>query len=336
MEKEKKFWVSSGGVYPELVKEICESPEIGPEHHLEASLKRFASGELLPKPTKSVRGSEVILTQCFLEGHNGYSVNDALVESYLYADACVRADADEVTMLWPNPPYNRQERKSSGREPISAAATFSMAEAMGVHRIVSVDMHAPATQGAFKGPFNHLTAHDLIRDNIAARIHGEGLSSMIVAPDAGALKNNEKYADELGLDITFMPKKRSVEADSNGLVTRGVQLASVAGKNVYIIDDMIDTGGTLISAVDALKENGAKSVVALATHGLFSASAAERFRRSQIDQIVVTDTVPQYHNKELLGDRLEVMPIAPLLARAISRIVRDESVSELFHDQNNT
>lgn len=335
MKKNNDFYIASGGVHPELAKDICAENEIGEDHFLETSLKHFKSGELLPKPKESVRGKEVFFVQSFLEGENGYSVNDALMENYLFVDACRRADAAEVTAVWPMMPYARQDRKASGREPISAATVLQLARAAGIHRIVSVDMHAPQSQGAFTGPFNHITAHDLILDNIKGRLYDNWDPAMIVAPDAGALKNNETYAEELKLDVTFMPKKRSVEASSNGLITRDKKLEYVEDQHVFIIDDMIDTGGTLISAAEALKENGAKSVIALATHGLFSNHGAERLADSVIDQVVVTDTIPQSKHKEIMGDKLEVIRIAPLLARTIRRIVDDESVSELFHDQNN-
>lgn len=334
MAKNNNFYVASGGVYPELVGEICENGNITTERLMPTEHKVFANGELMSSVKESVRGSDVFVVQSALQGHNGYSVNDALIDSLSLADSCTRAGARRIIGVYPQFPYDRQDKKSAPREPIMAKLAADQMRAANIDQVVSIDVHAAQVQGFFDGPFTHLTAHDLLRDHAAKLMLGKEASSIVIAPDEGALKNNNKYARELGLgNAIFMPKEREVVSGGNGGVMRINQSYNVQDMDTYLFDDKLDTGNTLITAAEELKDEGARSIVVLATHGLFSNQAASRLKDSVIDKIVVTNTVPQYESKMILQDKLEVISIAQLLGDAISRIANNESVSELFNDK---
>jgi ribose-phosphate pyrophosphokinase len=270
--------------------------------------------------------------QTFLKDQHGYSVNDALVELGLMADAGGRASANSLTAVMPLFPYARQDRQSRGREPISAAFAIRLLATSGIERILTVDMHSQQTPAAFNGPFDHLTARPLILEKIQEIIAGQQNRTVIVAPDAGRVKESEEYANQLDVDVVMIPKSR--RRDNSAEIARSGYVSGVGGQNAIIIDDMIDTAGTLVSAAEVLHNSGAKSIIACATHGLFSNPAIARFKASPIDKVVVTDTVPQSHHQKKLNDKLTVLEIAPLIAEAIGQIATGGSISKMFGDTN--
>jgi ribose-phosphate pyrophosphokinase len=298
---------------------------------IDAGIKTFPSGEIGAKFVESVRNQNLFLYQAFAR-HNGYSVNDALVEMGLMADAAVRASAGEITAVCPLFPYARQDRKASGREPISAAWATRLLAMSGVGRIVTVDLHSAQTQAVFNGPFDHLTAMPMITDAIAGRIDGEQHRSVVISPDAGRAKVAEELAQDLDVEMIVMPKSRGRQDSSQ--ISRSGTVGDVRNMICYINDDMIDTGGTIASAAESLREAGARSVIVCATHGLFNGAAGRKLNKAPIDGIIVTNTVPQKASQEMFGDKLQVLDVAPMLAEAIGRIARGESLSKMFGGKN--
>jgi ribose-phosphate pyrophosphokinase len=272
--------------------------------------------------------------QTFAQNYeHGLSVNDALVETMLLIDAARRSSAREITVVIPYLGYSRQDRKAKGREPISAAIVTRMLEMAGAHRLVTVDVHSPQIQGTFHGPFDHLVAGGLLLKGIAAEIGSQDPELFaVVSPDTGRAKASERAADELGIRLRHLQKKRDRSDSSN--VLRPKRLQGVDGRTCFMIDDMIDTAGTLITAAQTLRDSGARGVIASATHALLSDPAIERLQAGVIDKLIVTDTVPVNYAKKALGDKLEVISVAPLLATAIREIATGGSISEMFGGNN--
>jgi ribose-phosphate pyrophosphokinase len=290
----------------------------------ESKITRFQNGEIYCRLGESVRGSDLFIFQT----HNP-NVNDAIIEQALLIDAAKRASAARITAVCPWWGYSKQDRKAAGREPISAKLIVDILCAAGADRLVSVDLHSGQIQGFFDGPFDHLTAVPLLRDYIKDSLEK---NTVIVSPDAGRAKVAERYSKVLGLDLAIIHKVRSHEV-AHQLEARAV-IGEVKGRPCVMIDDMIDTAGTICAAAELLRKEGAEKIYVLATHGIFSGSAAERLNESPIDKVVVTDTLKSPNAKDI--KKLEVISIAPLMASAVNAIFTNQSVSTLFGGENQT
>jgi ribose-phosphate pyrophosphokinase len=260
---------------------------------------------------------------------HGRPVNEAIMEQAIIIDAVRRASAARVTAVCPFFGYARQDRKATGREPITARLVVEILAAAGADRIVSVDLHSSQIQGFSDGPFDHLTAMPLLREYIAREI---GRDVVIVSPDAGRVKTAERYSRQLGADLAIVHKVRS-RTRANVSEARQI-VGDVKGRRCVVIDDMIDTAGTVCAAAELLHERGASEIYILATHGVLSDPAVERLEAAPIKQVVVTDTLPV---AEAAGGRLKklkVVSVAPMVSAAVKAIFMHESVSEIFEGEN--
>ena len=293
----------------------------------EAHVSQFASGETHCRFSESVRGSDVFIIQSHGESE-GRSVNDAIMEQLIMVDAARRASAKRITAVMPFYGYGRQDRKSEGREPITARLVADLFTVAGASRLVSIDLHSGQIQGFFNGPVDHLTAMPVLVDHL--RELGDDL--VVVSPDAGRVKVAERYAQQLHADLAIVHKRR-VNGQKNTVEAKDV-VGEVANRTCVLIDDMIDTAGTICQAAELLVERGAHTVTAAATHGVFSGPAIDRLKSSVLDRVIVTDTL--LHGPDRQFDKLEVLSVAPLIADAIRAVFEDTSVSSIFdgHNQN--
>jgi ribose-phosphate pyrophosphokinase len=320
--------IVTGSAHSELAERTASELGVSLD---DIELRRFPNSELYVRYSNSIRGDHVIIIQS-LVANNGLSVNDALMELILMIDAAKRASASEITVVMPYMAYSRQDRKAKGREPISAATVINLLQTAGAKRLVSIDMHSAQTQAVFDGPFDHLTAEGVIRDALKDYIKTNPDNYIMVSPDGGRAKTAEHYASELGIDMVYIPKTRN-RNDSSQL-SRPEFVEGVKDAVCILIDDMIDTAGTLVSAAQTLKNSNAKKVIAAASHGLFSDPALSRLKESVIDELFITDTVPFDNAKKMLGKRLHIITIAPMLALALEAIIAGDSVSEIFQGNN--
>jgi ribose-phosphate pyrophosphokinase len=284
-------------------------------------LGNFANGEIIARIDDSVRGDDVYVVQ----SHAG-NVSDAILEQAIIIDAAKRASAASITAVCPFMAYARQDRKSKGREPITARLLVDILAAAGADRIMTIDLHTGQIQGFLNGPFEHLIARPLFVDYIKQSFQADDL--VIVSPDAGRVKSAERYANEVGCDMAIVHKHRSTET-RNTVEARHL-IGSVEGKTAILIDDMIDTAGTLCAAAELVAQSGAKEIYGLATHGLFSNPAKERIAKSPFIKIITTDTLPQDDQFE----KLTVLSTAPVLAQAIQAVHAGGSISDLFNGSN--
>ena len=318
----KKLYLVAGRISRPLAESIAA--ELG-ESLGEPNLADFSNGEIHCRFSESIRGSDafIIQTHCHSED---MSINDALMEHLIMVDAARRASAKRITVVCPHYGYARQDRKASGREPITAKLVANMFKEAGASRLVSVDLHSGQIQGFFDGPVDHLTAMPVLVDHLRS-LEGD---LTIVSPDAGRVKVAERYAIQLGADLAIVHKRRNHSAFHS--VEAKEVVGEVDGKVCILVDDMIDTAGTICAAADQLTERGAARVVAATTHGVFSGQAMERLVASSIEKIIVTDTVPLPEDAD--HDLIEVLSVAPLIARAIDAVFEDTSVSEIFGGNN--
>lgn len=318
----KRLHLVSGRANPALADAIAD--ELGVRLG-EPNIGSFANGELHCRFGESVRGTDVFIVQshCAFEGR---SVNDAIMEHLIMVDAAKRASAKRVTVVCPFYGYARQDRKSEGREPITAKLLANMFRVAGASRMVSVDLHSGQIQGFFDGPWDHLTAQPVLVE----RLRALGDDLVVVSPDAGRVKVSERYANALGADLAIVHKRR-VKGHKNQVEAKEV-VGEVAGRICVLIDDMIDTGGTIVAAAEQLAERGAKSVCAATTHPVLSDPATDRIKNSVIERVVVTDTLPLPPEKQI--DKFEVVSVAPIIAKAIDAVFEDTSVSEIFGGEN--
>jgi ribose-phosphate pyrophosphokinase len=321
MELISRKWLQlySGRCNPALAKEV--SAQLGVELG-EANLIDFANGEIGCRFDRSVRGADVFVLQS-----HGRPVNDAIMEQLIMIDAAKRASARRITAVCPCYGYARQDRKSEGREPITAKLLADLLGAAGADRIISVDLHAGQIQGFFDGPVDHLTAMPVFVDALRGRV-GEGL--VVVAPDAGRVRAAERFAGHLGADLAFVHKRH--RAGVANVVEARTVVGEVAGRSCVVVDDMIDTAGTLCAAAEILKAHGAAEVLAVATHPVLSGPAIGRLEASPISTVAVTDTLPLPDGQA--GGKLRVLSVAPILAEAIRAVFEDSSVSEIFGGEN--
>ncbi|MFC7403011.1 ribose-phosphate diphosphokinase [Citricoccus sp. GCM10030269] len=314
---EKKLVLAAGRAHPVLAGEVAE--ELGTEL-LPMSAYDFANGEIYVRSGESVRGKDVFV----LQSHPA-PLNNHLMEQLLMLDSFKRASAKRVTVVSPFYPYARQDKKGRGREPISARLVADMYKTAGADRIMSVDLHTAQIQGFFDGPVDHLFAVPLLSDYIRDKTEGDELT--VVSPDTGRVRVAEQWAERLGgAPLAFVHKSRDLTVP-NQAVSKQV-VGQVEGRTCVLIDDMVDTGGTISGAVRVLEEAGAKDVIIAATHAVFSEPAAQRLAESGAREVVVTNTLPIPEEKRF--DSLTVLSIAPLLARAIREIFEDGSVTSLF------
>jgi len=318
----KKLYLVAGRVSRPLAESIAA--ELG-ESLGEPNLADFSNGEIHCRFSESIRGSDAFIIQTHSHAED-MSINDALMEHLIMVDAARRASAKRITVVCPHYGYARQDRKSSGREPITAKLVANMFKEAGASRLVSVDLHSGQIQGFFDGPVDHLTAMPVLVDRLRS-LEGD---LTIVSPDAGRVKVAERYAIQLGADLAIVHKRRNHSAFHS--VEAKEVVGEVDGKVCILVDDMIDTAGTICAAADQLTERGAARVVAATTHGVFSGQAMERLVASSIEKIIVTDTVPLPEDTD--HDLIEVLSVAPLIARAIDAVFEDTSVSEIFGGNN--
>lgn len=323
LQTHKKLHVVSGRATQSLTEEICR--ELGVSVGTTA-IEEFANGEIHVKYGESIRGCDVFIVQTHAEWE-GRSINDAIMEQLIMVDAAKRASAKRITVVAPFYGYARQDRKASGREPISARLVSDLFMAAGAKRMVSVDLHSGQIQGFFDGPVDHLTAMPVLVDYLLGLGEDE---LVIVSPDSGRVKVAERYTYQLHADIAIVHKRRSSQEMHH--VEAKELVGSVEGRTCVIIDDMIDTGGTIVAAAELLAEKGAKRIIAATTHPVFSDPAIDRLKNSVIDTVVCTDTVPLPPEKQI--DKIQVLSVAPIIARAIDAVFADTSVSEIFGGNN--
>ena len=289
----------------------------------------FANGEIRPRFGESIRGGDVFIMQSHF-GHNGHSINDAIMEQLIMIDAAYRASAKRVTAVCPFYGYARQDRKAAGREPITARVVADMFKAAGSKRMVSVDLHSGQIQGFFDGPVDHLTAMPVLEKYLRENAR-EGV--VIVSPDTGRVKVAERFAQHLSdmnADVAFVYKRR--EKNSVNVSSAKEVIGDVEGRLCVLTDDMIDTAGTITSAAELLLARGAKEVWAMATHGVLSDPAIDRLKKSSISRVVLTNTIPLAEEKRI--DRIEVLSVAKIIADALAAVFEETSVSELFGGEN--
>ncbi|HET7673512.1 MAG TPA: ribose-phosphate diphosphokinase [Candidatus Saccharimonadales bacterium] len=315
----KRLQIFSGSHHMELAEMVAKRLGV---RLSDTGIERFANGEIKCHLEESVRGADVFIFQAHTN-----SVAEALMEQAIIIDAAKRASARHITAVCPFLGYARQDRKSSGREPITARLVIDILASAGANRIACVDLHAGQIQGFFNGPFDHLIALPVLVEHLKKKFEGEEL--VIVSPDAGRVKLTERYASRLNADIAIVHKRRSRKNEAEAIDIIG----NIKGKRCIIIDDMIDTAGTMCAAAQLLIDHGAKAVSAAATHGIFSDPAIERIKKSPIDHLAVTNTLPVPEKSRKLEILVEIS-IVDLIADAIQAIFEQQSVSALFDGLN--
>ncbi|QRN85232.1 ribose-phosphate pyrophosphokinase [Clostridia bacterium] len=309
----QKLMIFTGNSNPELAKEIAQ--ELGARLGI-AEVKKFSDGEIFLNIGESVRGADVYIVQ-----PTSRPVNDNLMELLIMIDAMRRASARRITAVIPYYGYARQERKSKSRDPISAKLVANLITAAGARRVLTMDLHAKAIQGFFDIPVDHLVGAPIIADYICDRDY---VNPVVVAPDLGGVTRARDLAYRIGTDIAIIDKRRPKENVAEIMNVLG----EIEGRTCIMLDDMIDTAGTITKGAEALMQRGAKEVIACCTHPILSGPAFERLENSVISEVIVTNTI--HIDEENLLDKMTVLSVAPLFAKAIDRIASDESISVLF------
>ncbi len=317
LSSEKRLRLFTGRAYPELAEEVAA--ELGIPI-TPTSAYDFANGEIFVRFEESVRGSDAFVIQ----SHSA-PVNKQIMEQLIMVDALKRASAKRITVVLPFYAYARQDKKHRGREPISARLMADLFKTAGADRLMCVDLHTSQIQGFFDGPVDHLFALPLLTNYVGSKVDRKNL--VIVSPDSGRVRVAERWSEMLGgTSIAFIHKTRDPRVPNES--TTGKVVGDVKGMTCVVIDDMIDTAGTITKAVDALIEAGAKDVIIAATHAVLSGPAVDRLKKSRVSEVVVTNTLPI--SEESRFDNLTVLSIAPLLARAMKEVFEDGSVTSLF------
>jgi ribose-phosphate pyrophosphokinase len=318
----KKLMMFSGRANPELAADIAT--KLGIELGA-VTLKTFSAGEVYCRYDESIRGADVFIVQpTCANPETGITANDALIELLLMIDAAVGASAHRVIAVMPWMGYSRQDKKSALREPISARLVAHVLETAGADRVLTLDLHAGQLQGFFTKPVDHMTALFTIADYFR-ELELDDL--VVVAPDVGRVKLNHKFAETIGADLALMTKERPAQQ----VAEVGYVIGDVRGKTALIVDDIIDTAGTLSAAAPTVLDEGAARVYAAGTHGVLSGPAYERLSRVGFEQVVVTDTIPL---RPGAPDNVVVLSCADVLADTIKQIFTDGSVSAVFGGEN--
>ncbi|WP_423922996.1 ribose-phosphate diphosphokinase [Frigoribacterium sp. 2-23] len=313
---ENRLVLISGRAHPELAKQIAA--ELGSDL-VPTDARTFANGELYARFDESVRGADAFVIQ----SHSA-PINEWLMEQLIMVDALKRASAKRITVVAPFYPYARQDKKGRGREPISARLIADLFKAAGAHRIMSVDLHAPQIQGFFDGPVDHLFAMPVLLEHFRAKLDNTTLT--VVSPDMGRVRVADIWSEKLDAPLAIIHKRRDPLVPNQ--VTVHEIVGDVSGRVCLLVDDLIDTGRTIVKAAEALKANGAIGVVVAATHAVFSDPAPEILNSPFIDSVVVTDTLPLSEHQKF--EKLTILPIAPLIARAIHEVFDNGSVTSMF------
>jgi ribose-phosphate pyrophosphokinase len=316
-DNRKSMMLFSGRGNPALTDEIGEGLEMAPTP---TELHDFPNGEIFVRYEESVRGSDAFVVQSVTD-----PVNHRIMETLIMLDALKRGSAKRITAVLPYYPYSRQDKKHRGREPISARLLADLLKTAGANRILTVDLHTAQIQGFFNGPVDHMFGLPLLAAYVEKAYAGQPLA--VVAPDSGRVRNAERWTDRLGgCPLAFIHKTRDITTPGQVVANRVV--GEVSGRVCIIVDDEIQTGGTVCKAADLLFDAGAADVIAAVTHPVLPDPATERLKNSRISEVVVTNTLPLPPEKQL--DKFTVLSIAPLLARAIREVFDDGSVTTLF------
>ena len=313
---QKRLVFLSGRSHPELAESVADELGIALSPTLAYD---FANGEIFIRFRESVRGTDAFV----LQSHTT-PINTWIMEQLIMIDALKRASAKRITVIVPFYGYARQDKKHRGREPISARLMADLFKAAGADRLMTVDLHTSQIQGFFDGPVDHLFALPLLAEHVASRVATDQIT--VVSPDAGRVRVAERWTDVLGAPLAIIHKRRDPDVPNQVRVFEVV--GDVKDRVCVVVDDMIDTGGTIVKAAETLFENGAKDVIVAATHGILSDPARDRLQQSQISEVVVTDTLPIPPERQF--DKLTVLSIAPILATAINEVFTDGSVTSMF------
>jgi ribose-phosphate pyrophosphokinase len=316
---EKHMMLFAGRAYPGLAAEVADlmGVEIVPTRAIS-----YANSEIYVRFEESVRGSDAFV----LQSHTA-PVNEWIMEQLIMVDALKRASAKRITVVAPFYPYARQDKKHLGREPISARLIADMYKTAGANRLMSVDLHAAQIQGFFDGPVDHLWALPVLADYLVGKYETGEMT--VVSPDSGRVRVADMWSDRLNCRLAIIHKRRDPDLPNQVRIHEVV--GDVAGRVCLLVDDMIDTAGTICQAAEALKAHGAKAVIAAATHPVLSGPAVERLKATGFQEVIVTNTLPIAEHQRF--DSLTVLPIAPLIARAIREVFEDGSVTSLFNGQ---
>lgn len=316
VQTKKRLVLVTGRSHPQLAADIAK--ELG-THVSGTDLRTFANGEIYARYDESIRGADVFVLQS-----HGTPINEWLMEQLIMVDALKRASAKRITVVAPFYPYARQDKKGRGREPISARLVADLFQVAGADRIMSVDLHAAQIQGFFDGPVDHLFAMPVLLEHFRTQLDPTTLT--VVSPDMGRVRVADIWSEKLGAPLAIIHKRRDPKVHNQ--VTVHEIVGEVEGRVCLLVDDLIDTGRTIVRAAEALVANGATAVVVAATHAVFSDPAPEILQSEAISQVVVTDTLPIPEEKQF--DKLTILPIAPLLARAIKEVFDEGSVTSMF------
>ncbi|MGW7683608.1 ribose-phosphate diphosphokinase [Kribbella sp. NPDC054772] len=314
---EKNLMVFSGRAHPGLAEEVAE--ELG-SGLVPTQAYDFANGEIYVRFEESVRGSDAFVIQ----SHTS-PINEWIMEQLIMVDALKRASAKRITVVLPFYGYARQDKKHRGREPISARLMADLFKTAGANRLICVDLHTSQIQGFFDGPVDHLMALPILSTYVAEKYGDQQLA--VVSPDAGRIKVAEQWSARLGgAPLAFIHKTRDIDRPNETVANRVV--GEVKGRVCILVDDMIDTAGTITKAADALMTEGAAGVVIAATHAILSGPAVDRLKNCQASEVIVTNTLPIAEDRRF--DKLTELSIAPLISRAIREVFEDGSVTSLF------
>ncbi|MHB0976126.1 MAG: ribose-phosphate diphosphokinase [Candidatus Aquicultorales bacterium] len=312
----RKLMIFTGQSFPELGEEVAE--------HLKMSLGKvkishFSNGEIYVRYGESVRGADIFVIQTLCQ-----PINDNLIELLILVDALKRASAGRISAVIPHYGYARQDKKTAAREPITAKLVADLLSTAGVNRVLTMDLHAGQIQGFFNVPVDHLTAVPLLAEYFQGRFK----ELVVVSPDVGRVKTAKKFSDKLGGQLAILHKTRP----AHNVAEISQVVGEVEGRVCLMVDDMVDTAGTLVTGAETLVKFGAKEVYACATHGILSGPAIERLQNSPIRELVVTSTMPIPPEKKI--GKIKTISIAPLFAQAIKNVHEDQSVSDLFEGEN--